>query len=77
MTQVEPDRTHGPDALSEPFTPGVPTNPPELLGFPETLAGPLPPPPADPLTQEFVEVRPAVDFETLQFVLVLQARTEA
>ena len=55
MTQVEPDRAHGPDALSAPFTPGVPTNPPELLAFPETLAGPLPTPPADPLTQDFVE----------------------
>jgi rod shape-determining protein MreC len=33
--------------------------------------------PGDNATQEFVEVRPAVDFETLQFVLVLQARTEA
>ncbi|MGZ8583191.1 MAG: rod shape-determining protein MreC [Actinomycetota bacterium] len=33
--------------------------------------------PADNETQEFVEVRPAVDFETLQSVLVLQARTEA
>ena len=52
MTQVEPDR---PDALSAPFTPGVPTNPPELLAFPETLAGSLPTPPADPLTQDFVE----------------------
>ena len=28
-------------------------------------------------TQQYVEVRPAVDFDTLQFVLVLQARTEA
>ena len=33
--------------------------------------------PAENATQEFVEVRPAVDFETMQFVLVLQARTEA
>jgi rod shape-determining protein MreC len=33
--------------------------------------------PAENATQEYVEVRPAVDFETLQFVLVLQARTEA
>ena len=33
--------------------------------------------PADNETQEYVEVRPAVDFETLQSVLVLQARTEA
>jgi Fe-S oxidoreductase len=56
VTQVQPDRTPGnPDALSEPFTPGVPTNPPELAAFPETLAAPLPTPPADPLTQEFVE----------------------
>jgi rod shape-determining protein MreC len=31
---------------------------------------------AENVTQEYVEVRPAVDFETLQFVLVLQARTE-
>ena len=29
--------------------------------------------PADNATEEYVEVRPAVDFETLQFVLVLQA----
>lgn len=28
-------------------------------------------------TQQYVEVRPAVDFQTLQFVLVLRARTEA
>ena len=33
--------------------------------------------PAENETQEYIEVRPAVDFETLQFVLVLQARTEA
>jgi len=33
--------------------------------------------PAENVTQEYVEVRPAVDFETLQFVLVLQSRTEA
>ncbi|MGH2630903.1 MAG: rod shape-determining protein MreC [Actinomycetota bacterium] len=33
--------------------------------------------PAENVTQEYVEVRPAVDFETLQFVLVLQARTAA
>ena len=30
--------------------------------------------PAENETQEYIEVRPAVDFETLQFVLVLQAR---
>jgi rod shape-determining protein MreC len=29
--------------------------------------------PADNATEEYVEVRPAVDFDTLQFVLVLQA----
>ena len=34
MTQVQPDRTPGADALSEPFTPGVPANPPELAGLP-------------------------------------------
>ena len=33
--------------------------------------------PADNATEEFIEVRPAVDFATLQFVLVLKARTEA
>jgi rod shape-determining protein MreC len=33
--------------------------------------------PAENATQAYIEVRPAVDFETLQFVLVLQARTEA
>ena len=32
--------------------------------------------PAENVTQEYVEVRPAVDFETLQFVLVLQADPE-
>jgi rod shape-determining protein MreC len=32
--------------------------------------------PAENATQEYVEVGPAVDFETLQFVLVLQSRTE-
>jgi rod shape-determining protein MreC len=33
--------------------------------------------PSDNATQEYVEVRPAVDFATLQYVVVLQARTEA
>jgi rod shape-determining protein MreC len=33
--------------------------------------------PADNATEEYVEVRPAVDFATLQFVLVLKSRTEA
>jgi rod shape-determining protein MreC len=33
--------------------------------------------PADNATEEYVEVRPAVDFATLQFVLVLRSRTEA
>lgn len=32
--------------------------------------------PAENVTQEYVEVRPAVDFETLQTVLVLEARDE-
>ena len=56
MTQVQPDRAHPPRTRSsEPFTPGVPSNPAELAGFPETLAGPLPVPLADPQTREFVE----------------------
>ena len=42
MTQVQPDRPPAADALSEPFTPGVPSNPAELAGYPETLAGPGP-----------------------------------
>jgi len=33
--------------------------------------------PAENETQEYIEVRPAVDFETLQFVLVLQAGSDA
>ncbi len=32
--------------------------------------------PSENETQQFVEVRPAVDFETLQFVLVLRSRSE-
>jgi Fe-S oxidoreductase len=55
VTQVQPERAAGADALSQPFTPGVPTNPPELAAYPETLAAPLPAPTADPLTQAFVE----------------------
>ena len=39
MTQVQPERPPAADALSEPFTPGAPANPPELADFPETLAG--------------------------------------
>ena len=38
-----------------PFTPGAPSNPPELADYPETLAGPLPVPLADPRTRAFVE----------------------
>ncbi|SOD94911.1 (Fe-S)-binding protein [Blastococcus haudaquaticus] len=55
MTQVEPDRAAEADALSRPFTPGAPSNPPELADFPETLAGPVPPPRQDPRTAAFVE----------------------
>jgi Fe-S oxidoreductase len=60
VTQLQPDRTPGAsspgaDALSVPFTPGVPDNPPELSAFPETLAGPVPPPVQDPKTAAFVE----------------------
>ena len=67
MTQVQPDRAHPPDALSEPFTPGAPTNPPELADFPETLAGPLPAPLADPRTRH---VRRGVAQRLLQLLLL-------
>ena len=59
MTQVQPERAPGQnppvDALSEPFTPGAPSNAPELADYPETLAGPVPPPRQDPKTAAFVE----------------------
>ncbi|MGK5171544.1 (Fe-S)-binding protein [Geodermatophilus sp. CPCC 205761] len=55
MTQVQPERVPEADALSVPFTPGVPSNPPELTSYPETLAGPVPPPRTDPKTAAFVE----------------------
>jgi len=55
VTQTQPAKAPQPDALSEPFTPGAPSNPPELAAYPETLAGPLPPPVADPKTAAFVE----------------------
>ena len=55
MTQVQPERARGADALSQPFTPGAPSNPPELADYPETLAGPLPAPRQDPKTAAFVE----------------------
>ena len=55
MTQVQPDRSPAPDALSVPFTPGSPANPAELANFPETLAGPVPVPLAEPRTRAFVE----------------------
>src|SRR3954471_24582797 len=55
MTQVQPDRSPAPDALSVPFTPGSPANPAELADFPETLAGPVPVPLAEPRTRAFVE----------------------
>ena len=48
MTQVEPDRAHGPDALSAPFTPGVPTNPPELARVPRDPRRPAPDPAGGP-----------------------------
>ncbi len=59
MTQVDPAPAPGSsprvDALSEPFTPGAPSNPPEVASFPETLAGAVPPPVQDARTAEFVE----------------------
>ena len=44
MTQVQPERAGGlaGRARSAPFTPGAPSNPPELADYPETLAGPVP-----------------------------------
>ncbi len=56
MTQVQPERATGPtppvpaqiDALSTPFTPGAPSNAPELADYPETLAGTVPAPVQDP-----------------------------
>jgi heterodisulfide reductase subunit D len=53
VTEVQPART--PDALSKPFTPGVPANPAELGEYPETLAAPAPSAPADARTAAFVE----------------------
>ena len=59
MTQVQPERASGgpteTDALSQPFTPGAPSNPPELADYAETLAGPIPAPRQDPKTAAFVE----------------------
>ena len=57
MTQVEPARDVGPpaDALARPFTPGAPSNDPELSTYPETVAGPAPLELTDRRTAEFVE----------------------
>ena len=55
MTQVHPQPADAADALAAPFTPGAPSNPPELAEYPETLAGHAPVPLADPRTREFVE----------------------
>jgi heterodisulfide reductase subunit D len=52
VTEVRPDRIA--DALSQPFTPGA-VELPELAALPETLAGPVPVPLADPRTRAFVE----------------------
>jgi rod shape-determining protein MreC len=76
MTDVEPGTdlagnqpvfTNGYEAAGQPglYPPGL------LVGEVSRLV------PADNATEEYVEVRPAVDFATLQFVLVLQARAEA
>lgn len=63
----EPVYTLGYEAAGQPglYPPGL------LIGEVSRLV------PADNATEEYVEVRPAVDFATIQFVLVLQARTEA
>jgi Fe-S oxidoreductase len=59
VTQVDPEQAAGTsprvDALSQPFTPGAPSSSPDLAGYPETLAGPVPSPVQDPKTAAFVE----------------------
>src|SRR5688500_3998746 len=55
VTQVRHARLPAEDALSQPLTPGVPPNPPELAAYPEVLAAPLPAPLPHPRTAAFVE----------------------
>ena len=61
----EPVFTHGYEVAGQPglYPPGL------LIGAVSRTV------PSDNATQEYVEVRPAVDFATLQYVVVLQART--
>ena len=67
MTQVQPDRTPGADALSVPFTPGVPANPPELAGLPRD---PRRPPAGAPRRPAHPGLRRAVAQRLVQLLLL-------
>lgn len=55
MTQILPNpAADPPDALGEPFTPGMSGNPSSLADFPEATAGPVDLQLRDPRTQQFV-----------------------
>ncbi len=77
MTDVEPGTVTEGD-VEQVFTLGYEVTDQPGLYPPDLLIGQVSRTvPADNATEEFIEVRPAVDFATLQFVLVLKARTEA
>jgi rod shape-determining protein MreC len=77
MTDVEPG-TVSEGNVEQVFTLGYEVTGQPGLYPPDLLIGQVSRTvPADNATEEFIEVRPAVDFATLQFVLVLKARTEA
>ena len=77
MTDVEPGTVTEGD-VEQVFTLGYEVTGQPGLYPPDLLIGQVSRTvPADNATEEFIEVRPAVDFATLQFVLVLKARTEA
>ena len=74
MTDVEPGTVTEGD-VEQVFTQGYEVNGQPGLYPPDLLIGQVSRTvPADNATEEFVEVRPAVDFATLQFVLVLQGQ---
>jgi rod shape-determining protein MreC len=77
MTDVEPGTVTEGD-VEQVFTLGYEVTGQPGLYPPDLLIGQVSRTvPADNATEEFIEVRPAVDFATLQFVLVLKGRTEA
>ena len=77
MTDVEPGTVTEGD-VEQVFTLGYEVTGQPGLYPPDLLIGQVSRTvPADNATEEFIEVRPAVDFATLQFMLVLKARTEA